>query len=255
MNINSKTILPSIPKALRKPLIDEYNKILKNYRERRWEPTGLNGGKLAEITYSILKGHIEGTFPNKPQKPRNMVEACKNFENADSTRFRRSIRIQIPRILTALYDIRNNRSIGHVGDEVDPNHMDSVAVVYMSKWVLCELVRIFHETNLDEAQKLVESITIRESPLVWEVNGKRRVLNPELSKPHQTLLLLHSVTGNILEKELCEWVEHSNASVFRRDVLVKLHKKRLVEYNKLDGTVQISPSGIKFVEDNLLNNQ
>jgi hypothetical protein len=116
--------LATIPVGLRDPLVEEYNKLAKNFRENRWEPAELSGGKLCEIVYSILNGYITGTFPTTPSKPSNMVDACKKLETAPNT-FPRSVRIQIPRMLTALYEIRNNRNVGHVGGDVDPNHMDA----------------------------------------------------------------------------------------------------------------------------------
>ena len=115
----------SLPAGLRRQLFDAYNRILKNFREGRWEPSSLNGGKLCEIVYSVLRGHVDGKFPSKSSKPKNMVGACKALEQADSSTFSRSVRIQLPRMLVALYEIRNNRGVAHSGGDVDPNHMDA----------------------------------------------------------------------------------------------------------------------------------
>ena len=144
MSTDLKTLLSSIPKGLREPLLRAFQAIEKNYREMRWEPSELNGGKLCEVVYTILKGHVEGKFASRPTKPRNMLEACKAFENADNKVFPRSVRVQIPRMIIALYEIRNNRGVGHVGGDVGPNHMDAVLVVGMAKWILAELIRLFH---------------------------------------------------------------------------------------------------------------
>src|SRR5690242_11012254 len=87
-------LLAQIPSGLRDALLGAYGEITRNYRERRWEPSELNGGKLCEVVYSILKGHVSGKFPNKPSKPRNMVDACRELEN-ESAMTSRAIRIQI----------------------------------------------------------------------------------------------------------------------------------------------------------------
>jgi len=253
MQVEPNSVLAQIPEGLKQPLLEEFNKIHKNFRERRWEPAELNGGKFAEVVYSIINGYAVGKFPAKPQKPRNMVDACKAMESVDGTKFCRSIRIQIPRVLVALYEIRNGRGVGHVGGDVNPNHMDSVVVLTMVKWIFGELIRVFHQTTVEEAEKLIESVVQKEMPLVWTVEGVKRILDSKMSKPHQTLVLLHSASGSVSEGELFEWVEHSNRSVFRRDVLKKLHKQRLIEYNQRDEKAQISPRGIEFVENSLLN--
>ena len=71
------SVLGVLPPQLRAELLDSFNNIAKNYRERRWEPSELNGGKLSEVAYSIIKGHIDGSYPKRATKPRNMVDACK----------------------------------------------------------------------------------------------------------------------------------------------------------------------------------
>jgi len=72
-------------------------------------------------------------------------------------------------MLIALYEFRNNRDVGHVGGDVDANHMDAACVLGMSRWILAELVRVFHNLPPEEAAEVVESLTTRESAAIWEV--------------------------------------------------------------------------------------
>lgn len=246
------TLLQAIPQGLRDELLSAYGSILKNYRERRWEPAELNGGKLCEIAYTVLRGFVDGTYPKRSAKPKNMVDACHDLERASSSTFPRSVRIQIPRMLLALYEIRNNRGVGHVGGDVDPNHMDAVCVLQMSKWIVGELVRIFHGVSTDIASAAVDAIVERTIPIVWPVGGKLRVLQPGMSMKDRALLLLYHKAGPVAESDLVAWVEHSNASVFRRDVLRSAHKKKLIEYEADTGSVHISPLGIDHVESVIL---
>jgi hypothetical protein len=244
------SVLGAIPHGLRDPLIAAYNEIVRNFRESRWEPSELNGGKLCEVTYTILKGLVDGTYPAAPSKPANMVDACKGLESADK-KFPRSVRIQIPRVLIALYEIRNNRGVGHVGGEVDPNHMDAVVVLSMAKWTIAELIRIYHNTDVTTATQVVDALTEREIPIVWDVGGKRRILNVSLKMREKMLILLYASATPVAEADLVSWLEYSNPRVFRKDVLDKAHADRLIEYNRERLTVQISPLGARYVEQNL----
>lgn len=250
--LEEKNLLQTIPDELRRELLSAYRQILRNFTERRWEPAELNGGKLCEVVYSILRGYVDGKFPNKSTKPKNMVDACRDLEQAPAGSFPRAVRIQIPRMLVALYEIRNNRGVGHVGGDVDPNHMDALCVLGMAKWILSELVRIFHDVPTEKASGAVESIVERTLPIVWEVAGKRRVLEPQMSMKDKALVLLYHCMTPISEAELVDWVEHSNVSVFRRDVLRPAHKQKLLEYDSVSRTVQISPRGIEHVESSIL---
>lgn len=242
----------AIPETLRQPLLDTFSTIVRNYRESRWEPSELNGGKFCEVVYSILRGHIDGRFPASPSKPRNMVAACMALEN-DGASLPRAVRIQIPRMIIALYEIRNNRGVGHVGGDVDPNNMDARVVLEMAKWILADLVRIFHPNNVstEHASAIVDSLVERTVPAVWKVGDIRRVLDPSLKAREQVLLLLYSVNGPAKVSDLFSWVEHSNFSVFKKKVVGQLHKERLVNFNVDTGLVALSPTGTHEVESKL----
>lgn len=243
--------LTGVPNNFEDELFARYREIERNFRERRWEPAELNGGKLCEAAYSILKGHVDGHFAAKPTKPPYFPKACLDLEKADP-KFGRSVRVLIPRMLIPLYDIRNNRSVGHIGGDVDPNHMDSVCVLHMAKWVVSELIRLFYGVSIDEAQSLVEAISEREVPLVWETGARRRVLATSLTMLEKTLVLLYSAVEPVKEATLVADLEHSNATVYRRDVLRKAHKNRLLEYDAIAKTVVISPKGSTRVETEIL---
>lgn len=151
-------------------------------------------------------------------------------------------------MIVALYEVRNNRNVGHVGGEVDPNHMDAVCVLQMSKWIVAELIRVLHNRPVDEAAELVDALVERETPIVWKVGSKLRVLDTRLSMKDKALVLLHATAGSVSERDLVDWIEHSNPSVFRRDVLRKAHRDKLVEYDQETGVIAISPLGIERVE-------
>jgi hypothetical protein len=246
-----ETLIPAnafaeLPTTLRSELLDAFSKIVQNYAEHKWEPAELNGGKLCEVVYSIVRGRVDGQYSSRASKPKNIVDACKEVEKTSS--IPRSLKVQIPRMILALYEVRNNRNVGHVGGEVDPNHMDAVCVLQMSKWLMAELVRILHNRPIDEASELVDALVERETPLIWKVGGKTRVLDPNIGMKDKALLLLHASAGPLKERQLVDFLDYSNGSVFRRDILRPAHKKRLIEYDQSSGSVTISPSGIERAE-------
>jgi hypothetical protein len=244
--------LAGIPDGLRSELLASLNEIERNFRERRWEPSELNGGKLCEVVYSVIRGHGDGKYPARATKPKNMADACKALEQLDSGKFSRAFRIQIPRVLVALYEVRNNRGVGHVGGDVNPNAMDAAFVLSSSKWLVAELIRAFHAVDTDEAERAVELLIERTLPVIWQVGDVRRVLVPGLSMRSKTMLLLYHTSGWVEERALVAWVEHSNPAVYRRDVLAKSHKDRLLEYDRTGARAMISPLGVNLVEKELL---
>ncbi len=253
--IDNTKILAGLPSGLRDPLLESYKEIGRNFLEHRWEPAELNGGKFCEVVYSIIAGNLSGKYPARPSKPKDMLKDCRALEMTPPDPKRvgdRSLRILIPRVLPALYEIRNNRGVGHVGGEVDPNYMDATAVYTMASWVLAELVRVFHSVSTKDAQDAVDSLVERKHPLIWEIEDVKRVLDPEMPKSDQALLLLYSEPTWVSEKDLFAWVEYSSSGMFKRRVLEVLHTARLIEYDSANARVRISPKGVIDVEQRLL---
>lgn len=239
------SLLSTIPDGLRKPLIAEYNSIVQHFMEKRWTGAELSGGKFCEIVYTILDGHAKGTYASTPFKPSNFVDACKKLEN--NSHVPRSFQILIPRILPALYEIRNNRSVGHVGGDVDPNPMDANAVLAMCSWTMGELIRVFHNAGVDEAQKLVDFITNRKIPLVWETDKVKRVLNPKITLNNQILLLVASNTNATKTSDLLKWVEYKDKTYFQK-TLRKLHREKQINISDDGNEIEILPPGTLKVE-------
>jgi hypothetical protein len=244
--MNLSTILGSIPQGLRDPLIAEYNSIIQHYLEKRWTGSELSGGKFCEIVYTILDGYAKGVYDNKPSKPNNFVDACKRLESFVAVP--RSFQILIPRVLPSLYEIRNNRSVGHVGGDVDSNPMDSNAVIAISSWILGELIRVYNNTSVEEAQKVVDYITNRKIPLVWETSNVKRVLNPSVSLKDQILLLIGSNSTKTNTDDLLKWIECNDRGYFIKS-LRQLHKKRMIELSAQEQEVEILPHGMIHVEN------
>jgi hypothetical protein len=149
----------------------------------------------------------------------------------------------------SLYDVRNNRNVGHVGGDVDPNHMDAVVVLSMANWIMAELVRVFHGLKITDAQQVVDTLVEVRIPVVWsDGGGIKRVLRPELKLHEQIVLLVSVSVPDVTSKELIEWIEEDDKAYFKK-TLRNLHAKRLVEFNESTDKVKILPPGAKFVQD------
>ena len=169
--IHPSRVPARLPTALRETLLKSYQEVMSNYLERRWVPSELNGGKFCEAVYSVVSGALRAVS--------RLVRAANGHarrapftrnELADPSRTGdRSLRLLIPRGLPVLYEVRNNRGVGHVGGDVDANHMDAEAVQAMISWVMAELVRIFHGVSTHEARQTVDALTERKTPAIWDV--------------------------------------------------------------------------------------
>ncbi len=251
MSSELENALSAIPDGLRKPLLREYVEALEAAKTSKWETVGLKAGKLCEIIYTILHGHTSGTFSSKPSKLGNMFDACQGLAHSGST-FPRSVRLQMPRVICAVYELRNNRDIGHVGADVDPNKSDGEFFLQSIKWMIAELVRIFYAVDVDVAAKIVASVTAKSNPTIWSKGNVTRVLDAGLSAKDKTLIILYHAAEAMDEGLLRDNVEYKNPTDFRRVVLKLLHQRKLIEYDMKNKTVEILPPGIQMVEGSLL---
>jgi hypothetical protein len=255
VNLDTSKLLAAIPTGLRDPLLETYREIASNFAEHRWEPSELNGGKFCEVVYTVLIGFVSGSYATVPKKPGNMRNACRDLEDEPGTGKAgdRSIRILIPRFLTALYEIRNNRGVGHIGGDVNPNLMDATAVYSAASWIMAELIRVFHGCTTEEAQEAVDALSERKLPLIWSPSpGLSRVLDTSLTAGDQTLLILHQNLAWVSEDSLLASIEYSNPSIYRSNVLKRLHAARMIEYDKIQKRARISPKGSAHVEKKIV---
>lgn len=242
-----KETLGTIPAGLRDPLIEEFEQALDEYRAADWEKVGLKAGKVCEIAYCVCEGHATGTYAAIPSKPSNFPQACRNLEQYNGTKGK-SLCMQIPKVLAALYELRNNRAIGHVSAEVSPNHMDAELFLRGLKWVMGELVRNYSKLPLADSHAVVEAVTARTFQIVWSSGEFRRVLEPAKNAGQKVLILLYAEGKPVSVTQLQEWVEYKNGTDFKRKVLKDLHKKALIQFDEKAVTVQILPTGQAHVE-------
>ncbi|UUW92510.1 hypothetical protein [Pimelobacter simplex] len=253
MTLDAKQALGHLPQGLRYELMQAYDEIVRNYREGRWKASELDAGWFCEIVFTILEGHLDGdNYRGRAYKPSRFNDACKKLESA-ATSYSDSARMTIPRVLVGLYDVRNRRGVGHVGGEISANHMDATFLLSSCQWVMAELVRMFHNTNVASATAIVDALVDRTLPVVWEVGEVRRLLDTSLSIRDSVLLLLYADADGATDYRLADDLEKRPDNL--RTVLRKMHTERLIEFTTAGGTARISPNGIKHVEGALLPKQ
>jgi|SRR5579872_7368743 len=245
--------LASVPAQFRSRIVKPFLNVKRRLAEGNDESLGLAAGKLCESVLRLLQSEILKTFTPFGQQIPDFASECRKLIESPKSAGVESLRVVMPRALVFIYTLRNKRGIGHIGGDVDANHIDAMTMARACDWVVCELIRVYHKLSLEDAQDLVDGLSQRNIPEIWHVAGKKRILRPGLSFKEQVLLLCYQETGNaVLQEDLFSWVEHSNPTVFRRSVLDPLHKARLIEYDKDSEAVTISPLGIKEVEEKIL---
>lgn len=249
--------LADIPVAFRKRIVAAYLETKRRYREGTiggaHDATGLSVGKFCEAVFRLLQHNLTGSSVPFGQNIPNFADGCRALISLPSSSGPESLRIILPRALAYLYTMRGKRGIGHVGGDIEANRIDTATIVRVSDWIVCELIRVFHRLPLEEAQAIIDSVAVKDLPVIWEVGGRKRVLRTDLNYKQKVLLLLYaSIENSALAEELFDWSEHASMSHFRRDVLRPMHVSKLIEYDHSEGIIYLSPLGIAEVEGTIL---
>jgi len=244
----SKDFQAKLPADLVGALLTAFEEIKQNFFIEKFEPSELNGGKFCEACVRIIQYETNaGVYTPLGTPITNMNQTLKDFEKIPAGPSNESFRIHIPRVLFAIYNIRNKRGVGHLGGDVNPNISDSSLILNCVNWVMAELFRIYYQCSLGEAQVIVNSLIQRQVPLIYDIGDIKRVLLPGLYQKDQVLLLLTvKFPLTVSDNELISWIEPGNQSSFR-GILRKLHSSRFIEYDKMRFCVALPPC-LKYVE-------
>ena len=237
-----------LPPELVDALLASYDELKQNFYIGKHEPSELNGGKFCEACFRILQYETNsGVYTQIGVSVSDLIGKFRDFERLPATPTNESFRIHIPRVLITIYNIRNKRGVGHLGGDVNPNSADSGLLVACADWVMAELFRIYYQCSLEEAQDIVNAIIQRRLNLIHEIENVKRVLLPSLSIRNQTILILSSIyPSKATVEDLVTWIEPSNKSRYQNEVLRKMHKERIIEYNS-SGWCTILPTGLSYI--------
>jgi len=252
-NSNLEVALKNISKNFRKKIIKYYLNVRLKYSKGEYESAGMNAGKFCECILRFLQYELTNTNITFNKRITNFHDECLKLTRLPKDNGIEVFRIIIPRALSLLYTLRGKRGIGHVGGDVDANRIDSITILRITDWIICELVRIKHALSLEEAQDIVDSISDKLLPDVWEVAGKKIVIRHGLNTKQRALVLCYSCRDNaVLTEDLFNWVKYSNMTVFKSKILKPLDKNNQIHYDPIQELIYLSPLGIKEVEEKIL---
>ncbi|MFC1947020.1 hypothetical protein ACFLXY_03765 [Chloroflexota bacterium] len=201
-------------------LINSYIELKEQYYLGKHEPAELNGGKFCEACLRLIQYSLTGKYTPIGDHIPNIPLALRNFENEDKTKHD-SFRLHIPRVLIAMYNIRNRRGVGHLSGDANPSLTDSTLILSLADWILTELYRIVYSVSLDEAQYIVNNLIKRKMLLIHKIGNIKRVLDPALTIRDQTLLLLYNtMPESMTDEELLVCIEYKNKSYFEMFCLI-----------------------------------
>ncbi|HEY4489557.1 MAG TPA: hypothetical protein VJA87_03725 [Candidatus Paceibacterota bacterium] len=237
--------LKNLPNDLVTALQTEFQKLHQQYFLGKWEPAQLNGGRFGEAVLRIVeykdtnKFTPVGTQLNRKQIVNNV---------AQNTALPKSLRLQIPILAELVMDFRNDRNVGHLGT-IDVNEMDSAFVLNASNWIVAELIRLETQMSPADAQAEIKKIIERKVPIVEEIGGRLKCLNPKLDAKTKAVVFCYQKYPEAISLDnLVNWTEYTNKGVLRKQ-LEGLNKASIIDFR--NDSAQLTRKGIEWVEKNI----
>ncbi len=240
-----KQHLNNIPNDLVDVLQFEFQKLHQQYFLGKWEPSQLDGGRFAEAVLRILQHKDTGTFTAIGTQLNRSQIAISVKRN---TGLPESLRFHILGLTELIFDFRNRRNVGHLG-RIDVNEMDATIVLQAANWIVAELVRLETQMRPEEAQEEIKKIIERKVPIIEEIGGRLKCLNPNLDVKEKVLVFCYQkYPETITLVNLFGWTEYSNKGVLRRK-LTELNKDGRIDFR--NDAARLTKRGLLWVEKNM----
>ena len=233
-------LIAKFPPSKVDEVLYHYNVLRREARLDRWEACLVNGGKFVE---AVLKCFHYLSTGEEIDSIRKADEEIRQLEGA--THLSTFERLTIPRTLRLIYEFRNKRGGAH-NSSFDPIKTDCALIVAVSNWVMEELTRLYLTNDAVAAQKLVESLLVKDIPLIEEMDGDRLVLRTGLSARIQLEILLYKeFPDRCAIKDLIRWV-HDHTTENIRVTLRTMKQKNLV--HETEAGWKLTDSGMREAE-------
>lgn len=169
-------------------LLEAYEEAKRNFYLGGHRLSEVEGGRFCEAAFRMLQqaAFTKWDKLGKQIDTQKLIQRLESAAGPDD-----SIKLHIPRSLRVIYDIRNKRDAAHLADGIDPNVQDSTLVVSIMDWVLAEFVRLAHNVEPTQAQRMVEDLVTRAVPAIEDFDGFLKVLKRDLGTRDFCLLLLY----------------------------------------------------------------
>jgi hypothetical protein len=173
MKNNVATLLqPTFPITQVNALLGHHEQMVTALQKGEWEKSILRAGKLVESVTKCLWLATGNSLPRSRDFKVDLI--LRDLERLPKGSADDTIRLTIPRMCRAIYDIASNRGARHDPDEIDPNVMDATVSNSVASWILAEMIRFSQKGSVDPAgaKSLVEELTQKKFPVIEDVNGR-----------------------------------------------------------------------------------
>jgi hypothetical protein len=215
-----------IPSELVKELLENYEKVLVEYRKGKWEDSLLIAGRFVENVFRILHYLRSGEVVKEIESIQDEVNALQKESKLDE-----SVRVVIPRIAVSFpYTLRSKREVAHV-KPVSPTYIDATLSITACDWIIAELIRLYHTSDENKILEIINKLVSRKVPFI-ERHGNQTFVTKRLSCKGEILLLLLDSPDGLGRNDLGKILGKHYTQSTITEALQELEEDRLIVYSE-----------------------
>jgi hypothetical protein len=232
-----KNISPKLVDDLLKDFVDIRRHFIDSDHRSLLAKSGTFSETIAQILVYLSENKIIST------KEIRISELEKRLANAN---LNASLKTIIPRMLITIYKLRSSRGGAHKSDDISPNYIDANYVYTSCNWIVCELIRLYHDSDVDKAVKIIEHISKVKFPMLEEIEGETLILEENLKIREQILVLLFSKYPLRIPVDVIKKTVNAQNPTSIANALRKMVKSKIIHRNK-EGVI-LTSKGLKEAE-------
>jgi hypothetical protein len=237
--------MPNVPAEIVNAIDSEFQALESRFSKHDWGPAELNGARFAEAIMRYLEWKQSGRAFTPIGIQLNRQSIVNHVSNDGS--LPEGLRFHVLKCSELLLDIRNKRNVAHLGNLLNVDEMDSKLVMRLVKWILAEIIREEYAVNPKEIQGIIDSLSVKEIPLIEEIDGDLVIVGTELKTDQRALIVLyHSYPKPIPINTLRFVTKYKNSTRFRDEIIEEKIKEGLVHLKHEN--VYLTAKGCAWVE-------
>ncbi len=241
MNFMIKLDVKLIPLELQEKLFEEYYKALKYYKLEESATSEISVAKFIECLIRLFEYFLNNKYTPFGTEIKNKDAIINSVINSNIG-IELNIRMKVSKLCLILLDFRNTRDSAHIGS-FKVNKIDALFMLNSINWIYAELIRVYSDLSIEEAQKLINNFSKSNYPNLISIDDKIFITDPKLSSKEEILILLSSERKSF--SELKEANKDSNISRLRMTIK-KLEKEKKICIK--DNYYYILPEGNKYLD-------
>lgn len=186
--------------GLVKGLVEDFGRMEENARVGNFAQVLVQGGITCEDVLKILANKILGqAISGKGIDVDDTIKKLLQVSKPDLDS--EALALLVPSVARAAYSVRSKRKAAH-SRGIDPLPIDAFYVQSSVRWLVAELLRVYHESTADQTATIMKELVRTDLPALESFSGEIAIVDDRLECSEAALLILLQLGSRASTKDV-----------------------------------------------------